>query len=179
MPIFAPIPIPPELASAAAELEDVGRAFVAEEAIVEEAIVDDAAADEVTAASEEVVDDDEDEDNFAVVDIVLVTLAGELDFDVVAAALDLDVVLSLSSSSLFMGSVFFAVVVAPRVTNPAVGPAKVAGAVTYTTEKIVAMSKRFSSTGMSGSTGMSTWTGMSNSTGSGSSRFKSLLAAWR
>jgi uncharacterized membrane protein len=119
----------------------------------EEAMVEDAAADEVrTANDDETSDDEEDEDDkaaavdFAVGDKVLVILAEDVDVVLVLALAvgDVDLafaVVVLSSSSLLsvlvdlfaavVGLAPFAVVEsAPRVTNPAVGPEKVAEAVT-------------------------------------------------
>lgn len=152
MPAFAPELIPLEAASATgvaeAELEDVASAFAADE-IDEEAIVEDAAADEVRTANEDETSDDGDDDavaedrvlavDFAVGDKVLVTLAEDVDVVLVLAVGDgclafAEVV--LSSSSLLLAAVDLAaafaevVVWAPRVTKPAVGPEKVADAVT-------------------------------------------------
>jgi uncharacterized membrane protein YdbT with pleckstrin-like domain len=155
MPAFAPVLRPLEVASATgvaeAELEDVAWAFAADE-MDEEAIVEDAAADEVRTTEDDVTsDDEEDEDraaavDFAVGDKVLVTLAEDVDVVLVLALAvgDVDLafaVVVLSSSSLLsvlvdlfaavVGLAPFAVVEsAPRVTKPAVGPEKVAEAVT-------------------------------------------------
>jgi len=120
----------------------VASAFAADE-IDDEAIVEDAAADEVTTANE---DDDDDEEevrvlavDFAVGDKVLVTLAEDVDVVLVLAVGDVCfafAVVVLSSSSVLLVAVdlaaAFAEVVglAPRVTKPAVGPEKVADAVT-------------------------------------------------
>jgi hypothetical protein len=155
MPAFAPVLRPVEVAFATAvadaELEDVASAFAADE-MVEDAIVEDTAADEVrTASDDETSDDEDDEAAAAAVDFaegtrVLVTLAEDVDVALVLvlAASDVDlafaVVLSLSSllsvlEDLFAAVVgltaaFGVVVVTPRVTKPAVGPEKVAEAVT-------------------------------------------------
>lgn len=118
-------------------------AFAADE-IDEEAIVEDAAADEVTTANDDVTsddDDDEEEDrvlavDFAVGDKVLVTLAEDVDVVLVLAVGDgclAFAVVVLSSSSVLAAvdlAAFAEVVLAPRVTKPAVGPEKVADAVT-------------------------------------------------
>lgn len=116
--------------------------------IDEVAIVEDTAAEEVRAANEDETSvDEEDEEesvvavDFAVGDNVLVTLledvdVAELDFaDVVVVCLAFAVVVLSSSLSPLLAAVgldAFAVVVesAPRVTKPAVGPEKVAEAVT-------------------------------------------------
>lgn len=124
-------------------------AFAADE-IDEEAIVEDAAADDVRTANEDETSDDDDDDeeeeedtvlavDFAVGDKVLVTLADDVDV-VLALAVDdgclAFAVVVLSSSSMLLVAVdlaaAFAEVVglAPRVTKPAVGPEKVADAVT-------------------------------------------------
>lgn len=156
MPAFAPVLRPLEVASATgvaeAELEDVAWAFAADE-MDEEAIVEDAAADEVRTANDDETSDDEEEDedkaaavDFAVGDKVLVILAEDVDVVLVLALAvgDVDLafaVVVLSSSSLLsvlvdlfaavVGLAPFAVVEsAPRVTKPAVGPEKVAEAVT-------------------------------------------------
>jgi hypothetical protein len=149
MPAFAPVLKPLEAASATvdaeaeAELADVAWAFAADE-MDDEAIVEDAAAVEVrTANDDETSDDEDDEDkaaavDFAVGDKVLVTFAEDVDvmLVLVLAVGDVDlafaVVLSLSSLVfVFVGLAAFAVVeLAPRVTKPAVGPEKVAEAVT-------------------------------------------------
>lgn len=146
-PAFAPELRPLEAASATAvaeaELEDVASAFAADE-IDEEAIVEDAAADEVTTANDDVTSDDDDEEedrvlavDFAVGDKVLVILAEDVDVVLVLAVGDgclAFAVVVLSSSSVFAAvdlAVFAEVVgLAPRVTKPAVGPEKVADAVT-------------------------------------------------
>lgn len=123
-------------------------AFAADE-IDEEAIVEDAAADDVRTANEDETSDDDDDDDeeedrvltvdFAVGDKVLVTLADDVNV-VLALAVDdgclAFAVVVLSSSSVLLVAVdlaaAFAEVVglAPRVTKPAVGPEKVADAVT-------------------------------------------------
>jgi hypothetical protein len=155
MPAFAPVLRPVEVAFATAVadagLEDVASAFAADE-MVDDAIVEDTAADEVrTAKDDETSDDEDDEDKAAAVDFaegtkVLVTLAEDVDvaLELVLAVGDVDlafaVVLSLSSLLSVLEDLFAAVVgltaafgvveVTPRVTKPAVGPEKVAEAVT-------------------------------------------------
>jgi hypothetical protein len=149
MPAFAPVLNPLEAASATvdaeaeAELADVAWAFAADE-MDDDAIVEDAAAVEVrTANDDETSDDDDDEDkaaavDFAVGDKVLVTLVEVVDeaLVLVLAVGDVDlafaVVLSLSSLVfVLVGLAAFAEAeLAPRVTKPAVGPEKVAEAVT-------------------------------------------------
>lgn len=130
-----------------AELEDVAWAFAADE-MDEEAIVEDAAADDVRTANVDEASDDEDEEeraaavDFAVGDKVLVILDEDVDVALVLALAVGDVDLAfavdvLSSSSLlsvledlFAADVALVVGLAPRVTKPAVGPEKVAEAVT-------------------------------------------------
>jgi len=145
MPAFAPVLKPLEAASATAdaeaELADVAWAFAADE-MDDEAIVEDAAADDVrTANDDETSDDEDDEDravavDFAVGERALVILAEDVDVALVLVVDDVDlafaVVLSLSSLVfVLVGLAAFAVAeLAPRVTKPAVGPEKVAEAVT-------------------------------------------------
>jgi len=114
----------------------------------EEAIVEDAAADDVRTANVDEASDDEDDEeraaavDFAVGDKVLVILDEVVDVALVlalavgAVALAFAVVvLSLSSLlsvlvDLFAAEEALVVGLAPRVTKPAVGPEKVAEAVT-------------------------------------------------
>lgn len=110
----------------------------------DDAIVEDAAAVEVRTANDDETSDDEDGEDkaaavdFAVGDKVLVTLAEVVDeaLVLVLAVGDVDlafaVVLSLSSLVFVLAglAVFAVVELAPRVTKPAVGPEKVAEAVT-------------------------------------------------
>lgn len=151
MPAFAPVLRPEEVASATAvdeaELEDVAWAFAADD-MDEEATVDDAAADDVRTANVDEASDDEDDEeraaevDFAVGDKVLVIFDEDVDVALVLALADGDVglafavVVLLSSSllsvlvDLFAAEVALEVGLAPRVTKPAVGPEKVAEAVT-------------------------------------------------